>query len=184
MLLRIAVAALLALALAPAASAAPPANDSRANAAPLPVGGAVTGTTVGATSEKDDPYPCTAIQESVWYRIDAPDPGRLVVRLEALGDLDAVVAVYLRDRSRLSPVGCAVTGKDGDAAAAFETEKGASYPILVGQLPSSPPGRFRLGLSAAEPPAAPPGTQLPAAGVRSTLDLLTDVDDAWAVTMR
>src|SRR4051795_2067117 len=106
MLLRLATAALLALALAPAASAAPPANDSRANAAPLSVGGAVTGTTVGATSEKDDPYPCTAIQESVWYRIDAPDAARLVVRLEAAGDLDAVVAVSRRDRSRLVSTAC------------------------------------------------------------------------------
>src|SRR5947208_12921959 len=118
MVSRVAAVALLALALAPAASAAPPANDTRANAQPLTVGAAVTGTTSDATADKTDPYACTGYQESVWYRIDSTDAGRLIIRLQASGDLDAVVAVYRLDRSRLASTACAVTGKDGAAATA------------------------------------------------------------------
>src|SRR5690349_17671195 len=147
MVARIAVAALLALAFAPAASAAPPANDSRANAQPLAVGSAVTGSTSEATADKTDPYACGSYQESVWYGIGSTDAGRLIVRFQASGDLDAVVAVFRVDRSRLLPVACSQSGDDGAAASAFDTEKGASYLVLVGQLPASPPGRFRLGLS-------------------------------------
>jgi hypothetical protein len=184
MLTRLAVTALFALALAPAASAAPPANDTRANAQPLAVGSTVTGTTVDATADKTDPYPCTSVQETVWYEIDTPDAARLLVRLDAAGDLDASVGVYRRDRSRLAQVACATTGNDGEAATAFDTEKGASYLVVVGQFSASPAGRFKLSLTAAEPPAMPPGTPLPAAGVRSTVDPLSNPSDAWAVTMR
>jgi len=184
MVIRVAAVALLALALAPAASAQPPANDTRANAQPLAVGASVTGTTSEATADKTDPFECRSYAESVWYRIDSTDAGRLIVRLQASGDLDAVVSVFRLDRSRLVPVTCALTGDDGDAVTAFDSDKDATYFVVVGQLPASPPGRFRIGLSAAEPAAAPPGAPLPAAGVRSTLDPLSDVDDAWAVTMR
>lgn len=175
--------AVAAFAVAPAfALAAPPPNDDRANARPLgslPV--TVTGTTVEATHEPRDPYPCLSYDGSVWYRFEASSERAVSVVFDAEGDLDAVVAVFRQERSQLPNVACAATDRKGRAGLAFRAHKGATYFIVVGQQYNSDPGSFRLELFAPEAPARPPGTLLPPEGVRSTVDPLRDADDAWSV---
>ena len=72
----------------------PPPNDNRANAIVIDPPATVGGTTVGATSEQSDPYPsCGQVQSTVWYRIPDAPSGRIVLRLQAGGDLDGILAV-------------------------------------------------------------------------------------------
>jgi hypothetical protein len=179
--------ALAALALpAAAAEKAPPPNDNRANAQALdqpPV--TVSGTTVGATHDAKDPSPfCATVDATVWYQLNAETTQRLVLRLTAAGDLDAVVAVYELRRSRLIQQACDVTDDNGKAALSFNEQSGATYLILVGSLPSSVDGNFRFTLFPPEPLSTPPGTPLPRHGVKSTVDPLVDFDDAWSVALK
>jgi hypothetical protein len=177
------VFAVAAFAIAPASAlAAPPPNDNRANARPLgSLPATVTGTTAEATHEARDPSACRSYEESVWYRLETASERAVSIVLDAQGDLDAIVAVYRQQRSQLPTVTCAATDRRGKAGLAFRAQKGATYFILVGQQTNSDPGSFRLDVFAPEAPARPPGTLLPAAGVRSTLDPLRDADDAWSV---
>src|SRR2546429_1934707 len=107
------VAAATAVLLGPSGVAAlppPPPNDNRANAIAIDLPATINGTTVGATSEQSDPYPsCGQALSTVWYRIaDAPG-GRIVLRLQADGDLDGILAVYESRRSQLLQVTCVPT---------------------------------------------------------------------------
>jgi hypothetical protein len=120
----------------------------------------------------------------VWYRFTAASSDRVVVRLKAGGDLDAVVTVYRRVRSQLRNVTCDPTDDKGVARLSFETAKGGSYLIEVGQRVGSAAGTFRLDLFSPEPPAAPPGDPLPVKGVRDSVDSLVDPDDAWSTALR
>lgn len=167
------------------ATGAPPANDDRARAQMVTALPASTaGTTVEATREANDPFPfCGVVSSSVWYRYDAPADGRVTVALAATGDLDAVVAVYRRQRSQIAGVSCETTDARGRAGFAFAVTEGESYLVLVGQRANSAPGAFRLDLFAPEPPATLPGTRLPSTGVRSTVDPLLDPDDAWSTRL-
>jgi hypothetical protein len=173
------------LATAPAnAFAASPPNDNRANARPLgSLPATVTGTTAEASQEARDPYACRSYSESVWYRLESPTQRAVSVILDAKDDLDAVVAVYRQQRSQLPLVTCRETDRRGKAGLAFRAEKDATYFILVAQQPQSGPGSFQLEVFAPEPPARPPGERLPDDGVRSTVDPLRDVDDAWSVVI-
>ena len=81
-----------------------PGNDNRATATPVGLPSSVSGTTVGATDDPTDPSSdCGRAHDTVWYRISGTSPGRVVVRIAALGNLDAIVAVYRAVRSRLVP---------------------------------------------------------------------------------
>lgn len=173
------------LATAPAnAFAASPPNDNRANARPLgSLPATVTGTTAEASQEARDPYACRSYSESMWYRLESPTQRAVSVILDAKDDLDAVVAVYRQQRSQLPLVTCRETDRRGRAGLAFRAEKDATYFILVAQQPQSGPGRFQLEVFAPEPAARPPGERLPDDGVRSTVDPLRDVDDAWSVVI-
>ena len=74
--------ALVALAFAAPALAAPPPNDNRADAQLLPSFPASThGTTVDATVERLDPQvsKCGRIEATVWYRIEAAPDGTIGV---------------------------------------------------------------------------------------------------------
>src|SRR3712207_2918925 len=85
------------------ALAAPPANDTRANAQELKLGDRVNGTTTEATADEDDASGCgPSDTPSVWYRLDATQDGRAIAQLEAAGDLDVVLDVYQRQRSQFS----------------------------------------------------------------------------------
>src|SRR5437764_13131448 len=97
--------------------AAPPPNDTRANAQQLQLGQRVNGTTVDATSDQDDATGCGPTDKpSVWYRIDGSRDGRAIVQLQASGDLDVVVDVYQRVRSQFSPVDCDSSDTNGRAS--------------------------------------------------------------------
>ena len=182
-----ALVALVALVLpAAAAEKAPPPNDDRAHAQALDQPPAtVSGTTIGATHDPKDPSPfCGAVDATVWYQLSAGTTQRLVLRLTAAGDLDAIVAVYELRRSRLIQQACDVTDDSGKAALSFNETSGTTYLILVGSLPSSIDGNFRFTLFPPEALSTPPGTSLPRHGVKSSVDPLVDFDDAWSVAMK
>jgi hypothetical protein len=166
------------------AFAASPPNDNRTNARPLgSLPATVSGTTAEASQEARDPYACRSYTQSVWYRFESPTQRAVSVILDAKDDLDAVVAVYRQQRSQLPLATCRETDRRGKAGLAFRAEKDATYFILVAQQPQSGPGGFQLEVFAPEPPARPPGARLPDDGVRSTVDPLRDVDDAWSVVI-
>src|SRR5580765_3726837 len=165
-------------------SSAPP-NDSRATAtavAALPA--TVSGTTVGATDDATDPNTnCGRVHDTVWYRLSGTQSGRIVVRVNALNELDAVVSVYRAVRSRLTPVGCAPTDDNGRGALSF-TSGGGDYLIMVGRERTSDDGSFRLTMFRQEPTSKVPGRALPRAGVASWVEPITDFDDAWSLRMK
>ena len=169
------------------AAAASPANDDRANAAPLTLPAAVTGTTTDATMEPPlEAQPgCGQIAGSVWYAFTAPRAGRLVVRVAMEGDQDATVEVIRRVRSQLTTLDCRRTAEDGTAAfSAGEVAENGTYLIRVGRRTGSVAGDFRLTARLADPPPAFPGRALPPAGARGTLDPLADPLDAFTVRLR
>jgi hypothetical protein len=185
---RIIAAAVLVLAAAlPApALAAPPPNDQRAAAQPLALPAGVSGTTRDSTLEPDEPGSCAELRGSDWYSIQPAAGRRIVARLAASGDLDAVVDVFERTRSQLTPVECDIGNKRGQAEVSFRTpsKEPASYVIRVGQRANSVPGSFRLDVFTPEPPPRPPGPQLPAGGVTRTVNDTTNASDAFSTVMR
>ena len=99
--------ALVALAFAAPALAAPPPNDNRADAQLLPSFPASThGTTVDATVERLDPQvsKCGRIEATVWYRIEAAPDGTIVATVQASGTLAPVVRIYRRNPSNIAEV--------------------------------------------------------------------------------
>ena len=177
-------AAAVLLLLPAAAHAAPPANDARTAPQAVNLPASVSGTTQDSTLEADEPGSCSGLRGSVWYSLTATDATRIVVRLAAAGDLDAVVDVFKRTRSQLSFVACEPTDEQGAAEVTFRPEKGASYVIRVGQRSNSVPGAFRLDVFAPQPAPTAPGPALPAAGAGRTLDRVQDTADAYSMTMR
>jgi len=185
---RILVASLFAIfaALPAPALAAPPANDQRAAAQPLALPAGVSGTTRDSTLEPDEPGSCAELRGSVWYAIQPAAGRRLVARLAASGDLDAVVDVFQRTRSQLTPVECDVGNKRGQAEVSFRSpsKEPASYLVRVGQRANSVPGSFRLDVFTPQPAPRPPGPQLPAGGVTRTVNDTTNASDAFSTVMR
>jgi hypothetical protein len=178
------LAALLAGA-APAA-AAPPPNDARAAAqgvGALPA--TVRGTTVEATLEEDEPFfACSGSGKgSVWYAFTAAEAREFLVALDADGDMDASVEVFLRQRSQLSSVGCQTTNRRGEATVDLDAAQGGSYLIRVAPLANSVTTGFTLRVVAPDRPAQPPGDPLPATGASAQVDRFGNPDDAWAVAM-
>ena len=174
-----------AVALPSAALAEPPSNDQRSSAAPLDLPATLTGTLVEATVDADEPSSCRAGEASVWYRFTAPAGGRLVVLLDAAGDLDAFVELLRRTRSELTPDACEATDSRGQAT--LDTEAlvpGATYLIRVGQSAGSEADRFRLDVVVPRPPAEPPGRPLPRGGATASVSRLVNPSDAWAVRMK
>ena len=161
-----AVTAILALATAGSAIAdpAPPSNDARDNAVMLgPLPATVSGTTVGATVAPTDPSSsCADEGGSVWYQVavGAQAPPKLAVQVEANGDLDAAVDVFIKQRSQNIPVTCQRTDKHGEAVFAFTPQKQTTYLIRVAQLANSDSGTFSLHLFQPPPAARPPGAPL------------------------
>ena len=171
-------------ALPPQALAAAPANDQRAAATPLSLPAAPSGTTAESTLEEDEPGSCAQLRGSVWYSVQAPARRTIVVRLAAQGDLDAVVDVFQRTRSQLSPVGCDIGNSRGQAETEFRSTRAGSYLIRVGQRVNSVPGSFRLDVFAPQPPPRPPGPALPAGGVTRSVNVTGNTSDAFSTVMR
>jgi hypothetical protein len=172
------VIALATVSLAVPASAAAlpdaPSNDNRADAIGLrSLPQDVGGTTVGATTELNEPASgCAGTAGSVWYTVSVGSvpPARVGVKLVAHGDLDAAVDVYQQQRSQLQPVDCRTTDRNGRTALAFAPSPGATYLIRVAQLSDSDAGTFSLNVFALPAPPHPPGLRLGVRGVSGTLD--------------
>jgi hypothetical protein len=175
---------IIAAALPGQAQAAPPPNDQRATPTALTLPAAPRGTTSESTLEEDEPGSCAQLRGSVWYAVQAPARRDVVVRLAAAGDLDAVVDVFQRVRSQLSPVGCDVGNSRGEAETEFRSTRGGSYLIRVGQRVNSVPGSFRLDVFAPQPPPRPPGPALPAGGVTRSVNVTGNTSDAFSTVMR
>jgi len=176
--------ALLAILVATAHAAAP-SNDDRADATAIEPPASVRGSTTQATLEDGEAASgCSDSRGSVWYEIRPGPARRLALRLNAGGDLDAVMDVYSRRRSQLTPVRCDSTDDDGEAAIAFQAAAGTSYFVRVAKRTGSVDGAFSLDLFAPQPAARPPGRRLPSKGVTRSLDRLGNTDDAWSRPMR
>ena len=100
------------------ASAAPPANDARTaaqNLGKLPA--LVSGTTVDATLEEDEPPSAAGvIKNSVWFSFSVSANRDLLVALDAAGDLDATVDLFVRERSQLLLISGQRTNRRGEWA--------------------------------------------------------------------
>lgn len=163
----------------------PPANDDRASAAALALPASVSGTVIDATAEEGEPGSCGNGTDSVWYRFTAPPGGRLVVLVDAAGDLDAVVDVFLRSRSDLLPAACEVTDDRGQATLDMEDlQPGGTYLMRVAREPTSQANSFRLEALVPRPPAGPPGRQLPRRGATARVSRLVNPSDAWSVRLQ
>lgn len=172
--------AVLAFSAAPAA-AAPPPNDQRAAASPITLGDTVGGTVRDATIDFTEPQPsCAGASATVYYRFTPPPSGSVVVTLDAGGDLDAAVTVFLRERSELTEIGCDRTDKEGSATLALDDlDPEAEYVVQVAQRGGSDPGDFRVGVLVPSPPAQAPGKPLPDAGVKDSVDRLLNRSDIY-----
>jgi hypothetical protein len=163
----------------------PPENDDRAGAVRLGrLPAAVRATTLGATAGESDGTPCGLSGGSVWYRLTGPPSGRALLRLSAVGELDAVVAVFRPVRSRAQLLACAETDRKGNAILGFTARPSATYLIAVGEQRNAPPGEFRLQVQPAEAPERHPGRALRRSGVRDSVNGLTDVNDVWSIRLR
>lgn len=163
----------------------PPANDERGGAVALGRPPATArASTLGATGGASDVPACGMSGGTVWYRLTGPASGRALLRLSAIGQLDAVVAVFRQVRSRTDLVACAPTDRRGSLFLGFPARRGASYLIAVGEQRNSQPGEFRLQVQPAEAPERHPGRALRRAGVRDSVNGLTDVNDVWSVRLR
>jgi hypothetical protein len=163
----------------------PPANDERGGAVSLGRPPAtVRATTLGATGDASDVAACGMSGGTVWYRLTGPTSRRVLLRLSASEELDAVVAVFRPVRSRLDLVACGPTDRNGSLVLGFAARRGASYLVAVGEQRNSPPGAFSMQLRPAEAPERHPGRALRRGGVRDSVNGLTDVNDVWSVRLR
>ncbi len=168
------------------ALAAPPSNDARTapqQLAQLPA--QVRGTTVEATLDEDEPGSgCGPIKSSVWFSFTAPSSRELLVALDAAGDLDATLEVFVRQRSQLTSLTCQVTDRRGAATIDADATAGTSYLVRVAPLANSVADAFTLRVVLPDEPARPPGVRLPAAGRSGEVDRFANPDDAWSTRMR
>ena len=131
---------------------------------------------------------CAPMRASVWFAFDADEERSIVVALDASGDLDAVVDVFVRERSQLTPAACRRTNRRGELTFELEAEAGTSYLVRVASRANSTDGPFRLRVIEPERPAGFPGERLPRAGVSAFVDRLANPDDAgrcgWSAGLR
>ena len=169
------------------ADPAPPSNDSRDSPVALgPLPATVSGTTVGATVAPTDPSSsCAEEGGSVWYQVavGAQAPPKLAVQVEANGELDAAVDVFVKQRSQNIPVTCQRTDKHGEAVFAFTPQKQTTYLIRVAQLANSDSGTFSLHVFQPPPAAKAPGTPLAAQGASGSLARVVDVSSAYSAEL-
>jgi hypothetical protein len=181
--LGLAIAGLVAL-LTPALAAAAPPNDNRANARTISPGQSVNGTVQGATRESNEPGSfCAPEASTVWYRVKTSRQGRIIVNLQANGDMDAVVDVYRVRRSQLDQQTCDTTGDNGRSTFDFGVGPGQTYLIRVARRSNSTEHTFRLKIQFGRPPAQPPGRPLPRGGATGTLDRVLVPSVAYSVRL-
>lgn len=159
----------------------PPPNDAIADARRLSLPADTTGTLIGASKESgQDRSLCGDSAASVWYRITAPRRGSVVVELDNAGAMDGTVDIFRRERSRLEPVTCAATDKNGNATLEADgLDSGTDYLVRVGRDEGSVADTFALRVLVPSPPPTPPGRRLPGKGARNVVDRALDPGDAW-----
>jgi hypothetical protein len=168
-------------------TAPPPANDGRDDAqslGALPAG--ASGTTVGSTLEPAEPSSdCGRLAGSVWYSVSfgASAPAEAGISLNAGGQLDACVDVFMKQRSENIPVTGAQTDKNGLARLTFTPQSRSTYLIRIGQLADSDPATFALDVFTVAPSAAAPGSPLPAGGARGKLDSFFTTTAAYSTQL-
>ena len=108
---------------------------------------------------------------------------KLAVQVEANGELDAAVDVFVKQRSQNLPVTCQRTDKHGEAVFAFTPQKQTTYLIRVAQLANSDSGTFSLHVFQPPPAATPPGTPLAAQGASGSLARVVDVSSAYSAQL-
>ena len=174
-----------ALVTASGAIAAPPPNDARAAAQPLgDLPADVRGTTAESGLDADEFSGCAPMRGSVWYGFDAGETRSIVVAVDAEGELDAVVDVFVRERSQITPAFCRRTNRRGALTFELDAEAGTSYLVRVASLANSVDGRFRLRVIEPERPARFPGERLPRGGASAFVDRLANPDDVWSVRLQ
>jgi hypothetical protein len=179
----LALTGLLAIAF-PAAAAAPP-NDAQASPQAITLPADVAGATAESTLEPTEPpATCGAARGTVWYAFTAPRAERVVARLQAAGDLDAQISVFLRQRSQTQQVDCDATDRQGLAQVSFRTREGASYLVRVEQRANSVAGSFRLNVFRPQPEPRGPGARLAAGGARGVVDSVENTADAYSARLR
>ncbi|MGZ4335560.1 MAG: hypothetical protein ACXVRJ_14985 [Gaiellaceae bacterium] len=159
-------AALAALLVTPAARAAAPPNDNRADAQAIDAFPAsIHGTLVEATVERLDPQvsECGPIASTVWYRIDTAPDGTLSFALRGAGGVAPVIRIYARGGSALREVTCASADTGALATTSFDTTRGGNYFVLVGRKPASLDGDFDLQINLTLPPEPPANDKFGAA---------------------
>jgi hypothetical protein len=173
-------------AIAPAAWAAPPSNDDRADAIKVHPPESVTGTLVEATLQlTNDSSRCAGTDSSVWYHFTAPDLGDIVIQLDAAGEMDATVDLFKQVRSKLNFVDCGATDADGKATLDDGgLTPGADYAIRVGNQTGSVADTFKLRVLVPTAPPEPPGRHLPATGIRNHVDRVLNPADAYWTKMQ
>lgn len=183
------LAMLMMLGLAASAFAGPaPSNDNRVDAIRLgTLPQTVQGTTVGATTEVNEPESgCASTVASVWYLlpVGSKPPHRIGLKLQVSGqDFDATIDIYTRQRSQISQIDCQQTDSNGRAALAFEPSRNTTYLIRVAQLTDSSPGTFSLTALALPPPPSPPGVPLGARGAEGALDGALATEAAYSMRL-
>jgi hypothetical protein len=147
--------ALVALALAAPAAAAPPSNDNRADSVLLPdFPSTVHGTTAEATGERLDPQVsrCGRIESTVWYDIEAAPDGTIVSTIQAGAGFTPVVRIYRRGSSSIQELDCGTAAAGGKVVLSVQAVRGAGYLILVGRRPGTADGEFDLRAELFLPP--------------------------------
>lgn len=184
-LLALVAALIVSLSSAAAALAAPPANDTRANAQEITLGNQVSGTTREATSDEDDSFGCgPSDTPSVWYRIEGTRDGRAIVQIRAQGDLDVVFEVYRRQRSQFSFLTCDESDENGRGSTDFRMRKGQSYLIRVAQQSQSVSGDFTLLVDIGQPEASAPGQPLPRGGASGDVQRVFEPSNAYSAKLK
>jgi hypothetical protein len=163
-----------------------PANDARGDAQAIhSLPATIAGTTVGATSEANEPVPACAggASASVWYSVRSSNAQRIAIDLAAAGALEATVDVYHVVRSQLNSVGCDRTDVKGKASLSFQASKNGLYLIGVAALPGSQLAPFTLEVFLPTPAVRPPGAPLPSGGVGGQVDPIQNVNAAYSMTL-
>ena len=174
-----------ALAIPMSAAAAPPLNDNRAAAEPVPTFPAtLAGTTVEATLERLDPQvsQCGQVESSVWYSINPSPDGTIAVAVHGSA-FAPVLRIYRAGGSGITEVDCATAVAGQTAQVAFAGVRGGSFFVLVGKKPKTKDGAFALETQLFLPPAndakrsAQPIRTLPATIKASMLGATSDSND-------
>ena len=177
--------AALALVAPSAAQAAPPPNDNRADAAPIPAfPSTMAGTTAEATLERLDPQVsrCGRIEATTWYRIDTAPDGLISVSIKGAAGVAPVLRLYRRGPSAIEELDCASAAPGGTASASLEAVRGSNYLVLVGRRPATADGAFELHAELFLPPAnddrgGAVALRLPGSARGSTLGATADDGD-------